>query len=319
MELRILSDLHLEFADFKVPHIPGDESRVLILAGDIGIVNKPTQLTEYVAFIRSCCAQFQDVVLIFGNHEYYHGSIVSTERKFLAGFIGGLPTNLHLLDNSSWEKDNVIFLGATLWTSGDRENPLISFHWDRMSDSHLIRTGTTSDPYSHRYNFHNMCLEHGYSWNWLRQETKKAKDLGKYVVWVNHHAISNKSVHENYAGDSFNFFYVSPELEEEVIELSPDLVIHGHTHTSFNYILGEGLTPRVICNPRGYYPNEPNPDFFPEMIVEVPKSQREYFEEYLVELELIPPFAITPEGIYTVPWLNEKWESYKEDYRVRLA
>jgi hypothetical protein len=41
------------------------------------------------------------------------------------------------------------------------------------------------------------------------------------------------------------------------------LWIHGHTHQSYNYI-EQGT--RVICNPRGYMPYEPNP----MLIVEVP-------------------------------------------------
>ena len=44
------------------------------------------------------------------------------------------------------------------------------------------------------------------------------------------------------------------------------LWVHGHTHTSFDYVL---LGTRVVCNPRGYIPYEPNPDFDPRCVVEV--------------------------------------------------
>ena len=44
------------------------------------------------------------------------------------------------------------------------------------------------------------------------------------------------------------------------------LWIHGHMHNSSDYV--ERGT-RVICNPRGYLPFEPNPEFDPSLIVEV--------------------------------------------------
>ena len=37
-----------------------------------------------------------------------------------------------------------------------------------------------------------------------------------------------------------------------------DLWIHGHTHESMDYVV-DGT--RVICNPRGYLPHEPNRKF----------------------------------------------------------
>jgi Icc-related predicted phosphoesterase len=44
------------------------------------------------------------------------------------------------------------------------------------------------------------------------------------------------------------------------------LWIHGHTHESMDYDI-EGT--RVVCNPRGYLPEEPNKRFNPRLVVEV--------------------------------------------------
>ncbi len=44
-----------------------------------------------------------------------------------------------------------------------------------------------------------------------------------------------------------------------------ELWVHGHTHYSFDYMVGNC---RVICNPRGYS-NIDNPDFNPNLVVEI--------------------------------------------------
>jgi hypothetical protein len=41
---------------------------------------------------------------------------------------------------------------------------------------------------------------------------------------------------------------------------------HGHTHSSFRYKIGEC---EVICNPRGYFPMEINPNFDPNFEIEI--------------------------------------------------
>jgi Icc-related predicted phosphoesterase len=45
------------------------------------------------------------------------------------------------------------------------------------------------------------------------------------------------------------------------------LWIHGHTHESMDYTLAGT---RVVCNPRGYLPDEPNPGFEAGFVVELP-------------------------------------------------
>jgi hypothetical protein len=42
--------------------------------------------------------------------------------------------------------------------------------------------------------------------------------------------------------------------------------VHGHTHFSFDYRLNGT---RVVCNPRGYLPYEPNAQFDPGLVVDV--------------------------------------------------
>ena len=75
MEIRIVSDLHLEYASV---HIPNDmqilrngteAGQVLVLAGDICEYN---HLEVLKAFIQVQSERFYHVIYVPGNHEYYH-------------------------------------------------------------------------------------------------------------------------------------------------------------------------------------------------------------------------------------------------------
>jgi predicted phosphodiesterase len=72
-------------------------------------------------------------------------------------------------------------------------------------------------------------------------------------IWVTHHLPSYKSVHEDYLTSGGNQFFAT-ELSDKILDMRkpPKLIVHGHTHKEFDYMIGET---RVICHPRGY-PNE---------------------------------------------------------------
>lgn len=264
MELRIFSDLHLEFGDYDIVPLLGDEERILVLAGDIGTPYNTHHREIYVNFIIRACSQFKEVVLVFGNHEYYHGNFQNTKRIFFEGF-KEVPINLHLLDNSSWEYGEFVFIGTTLWTSGDKGNPIVGLNWGHMSDSRLISYGENLGKFS----FSLMVKEHEFSWQYLRPETKKFSELGKRVIWVNHHGISSKSISPQYIGHFLNPFFISPELEDEILDLQPELIIQGHTHESLEYKIEKTL---VVCNPRGYFPDQLNKNFKENLVLKLHKT-----------------------------------------------
>ncbi len=86
MKLHILSDLHIEFAEFNPPKTDAD---VVILAGDIHIGQKG--FTWAKEKFRN-----QEVIYVIGNHEYYRNAIpkLTEELKILSH-----GTNIHILEN----------------------------------------------------------------------------------------------------------------------------------------------------------------------------------------------------------------------------
>ena len=250
MKLQILSDLHLEVADFDPPATDAD---VVVLAGDIG---------RGVAGIDWAIERFRvPVVYVPGNHEYYKGdlALLGAMRERATG------TNVHVLDEESIVLGGVTFLCATLWTDfrlfGDAQAAFDEAR-GKLPDFRVIRDhGTTLSP-------ERSAQLHERARAWLAQAL--ASSVADTVV-VTHHAPHRGSLAARFATDTLSPAFVS-DLDE-MMGRAP-LWIHGHTHTSFDYA-AHGT--RIVCNPRGYAertrPDDPeNVDFVGSLVVDFASS-----------------------------------------------
>jgi hypothetical protein len=96
---------------------------------------------------------------------------------------------------------------------------------------------------------------------WL--EGKLAEEFDGPTVVVTHFLPHRRSIHPKYEGDRFNPAFASDLAH--LVRPPVTLWIHGHTHESFDYVVNGT---RVVCNPRGYLPIEPNPAFDPGFVAE---------------------------------------------------
>ncbi len=265
LELRIASDLHLEFENIYLPELPGDNRRVLVLAGDIGVSRKRY---TYIPFLRDAADRFRSVVWVFGNHEHFGDSIYRSRnhvRELLEedGFVG----KIHILENETLVVENTAFLGATLWTDVDSENPLAKLTVENgMNDYAKIRTGSKSDPYKRKLSATETISFNKASKAWLLKESEAWRNAGKNIVVVTHHLPTYKSIPQELQADRLNAAFAS-SMEEDMAKIGAKVWVHGHTHYSADYILPCGT--RVVCNPRGYSGIVENPVFDPKMIVEI--------------------------------------------------
>ena len=113
MNISLLSDLHLEFDN---PITPG-EGEVLVLAGDITTVET---LKKDKAFFKSAADNYDLVVYIPGNHEYYHSDIDDAWRIITDAIDDRIVT----LNNQSYCYNGVHFVGTTLWTDMNKGSSL---------------------------------------------------------------------------------------------------------------------------------------------------------------------------------------------------
>lgn len=266
MRVRVISDLHLEMCkdDRGVPDLGSGE--VLILGGDIlcahhfkkdGLLHK-----VYSNFLKKCVDNFNDVLYIAGNHEFYSYNYEGTFNVLKEH----LPPSIHFLENDYVKIQDWVFIGSTFWTDFRNENALEMMEAAQcMNDYKTIRI----TPKYRKMNPDDTLGFHKKSKQYL---IEKLEEFKSDKVWVlTHHAPSYQSVHQMYkTGGIANGAYVS-DLDDFILN-HPQIKYwsHGHTHTSFDYMIGEC---RVICNPRGYYNGynnaDLNIDFDPNLEIEI--------------------------------------------------
>lgn len=290
MKIALCSDVHLEFGDLVLEN-PGAD--VLILSGDIcvakdlmendahGIVSFGKS-ERYHKFFQNCCEAFPHVIYVAGNHEHYHGDFKHTITD-LKKYLGYLP-NLHILDKETFEIDDTVFVGGTLWTDMNREDPMTLHGIRRMmndfrcvdNSNREVNYKTYDDPeHPDKPTFRTraavFCPEDAV------EDHKKMLDYirivyegmppWKQMVVVGHHTPSHFSCHPKYKDDSLMNGGYHSDLSEFILD-RPGIKLwtHGHTHELFDYTIGDA---RIVCNPRGYIGYESMADTFTLKVVEL--------------------------------------------------
>lgn len=268
MQLQVISDLHLEFEPWLPQNCGSD---VLVLAGDIVVLGDVALVRQGVASQRQleraqryqqllgyCSREWEQVYLVLGNHEHYGG--VWQHAKQNAQWLLEPYENITLLDDSAHHYGDHLFLGTTLWTSANNEDPI---------SQHLIERALAD--YKHIYiedlvgSLQRLRVEdtlqaHHNSVAWLRETLEQHPKTPTVVI--THHAPSFHSVAQEYkhehhlnggfASDLSNLILDNPQIQ---------LWAHGHMHNSSDYQIG---STRVVCNPKGYH--RENPHFNPNQI-----------------------------------------------------
>ena len=236
MKIHLVSDLHLEFGPYLHKKPKGTD--VVIAAGDITTShNGPFQLREIFG-------PYVPIIYIAGNHEFYNGKLYAG-LDYLRAECAKFP-NVYFLENETKIIDDVVFIGTTLWTDMNKNDPMTLWAVkNRMNDYRIIR----DDRDNYRAFSPEKSVElHYIAKNYIISELAKYQD--RKCVVVGHHCPSLQSCHPRYHSDhEVNGAYRS-ELSDIMLD-NPQICLwtHGHTHHTFDYVIGKT---RVVCNPRGY-------------------------------------------------------------------
>lgn len=240
MKIDIISDIHLTcFKDFGEDFVRTwiSEGDLLILAGDIGEFHWWQTKSRLIDVF---CQRYEHVLYIAGNHDYYGTTLEEGDIRFRA--IEDRIKNFHFLERDIFEFNNIKFAGCSLWF---KEDPMSQFYERFMNDFTLIQQ------------FKPAVYERN------QDSQEFLRSLQNIDVIITHHLPSQFSVHERYTGDSCNRFFLC-EMDDVILNLAPKFHIHGHTHMSCDYKLGDT---RIICNPLGY-PRE-NPGIYGPVTIEM--------------------------------------------------
>lgn len=246
--IRIISDTHLEFYPDSgwsfIDKLKINLTDVLIIAGDFSLFTNPTIIFEQFSML---CNAYKHVLYVTGNHEFYKSS-PTIVHKHLAEICAKLR-NFYWLNNSTVEIDSLKFGGTTLWF---KETPYTDTLQHEINDFGLIKDFKP----------------------WVYNENSKAVEFIKQNansldVMITHHMPSKKSVARRFANSRLNCFFLC-DVEEHIQDSNLKLWVHGHTHDSFDYKIGDT---HVVCNPFGYKNHEENYRFQPYKDIELTKSK----------------------------------------------
>jgi predicted phosphodiesterase len=277
MKFLVLSDLHLEFAEYAPPRGVLEGVDAVILAGDTmpNCRKLPAWATKPSVF-----GPDVPILIVLGNHEFYGGQIEIRRRELQAA--AAAFSNVHVLDPGEvlLDGERIRVLGCTLWTDfalpiqtrlglvSDRARALKTAA-ECMNDYGRIKIAEDErreDRAPTRFLKPNDTLAlHAAERTWLH--AKLAQPFSGETVVVTHHGPSAGSVAPRWAGDWLSPAF-SSDLPAEFFDV-PTLWIHGHTHDSRDY---RRRRSRVLCNPRGYLQRTgrfENDNFDPAMVIEV--------------------------------------------------
>ena len=272
MKVCLASDLHLEFSDIELHNTEGAD--VLILSGDICVahslhdhpIDKPipadamkpgrnqSAAVKYRDFFKRVNDEFPRTILVAGNHEFYHGRYPDA-YVWLDEEIKNYP-NIHFLDMDSVEIDGITFVGGTLWTDMNRNDPTtMQLIEGMMNDFRIIRN---SQHNYRRFSPLDAVIHHKATLEHIKKVVDSDPDK-KYVV-VGHHAPTPLSIHDMYKDQYWMNGGYHSDLSEFILD-RPQIALwtHGHTHHPFDYMMGDT---RIVCNPRGYKGHDPAADTF---------------------------------------------------------
>ena len=238
-----LSDLHIENNMNKgipfIKKVKPNAYSCLILAGDIG---EPFS-KQFWQFIQQQCHEFDIVIFVCGNHEFYQKSIKQT-LDFLRQMKRDKQLfNFHILYKDTIELDNCSIIGSTLWTytPPEAEKDVLSCINDyKYIEDFFNNVKKRNDAW-----FDNVCFIQNEI-----EKIKRSKPPGHKIIVVTHHApeLENTS-HPRHEGSVLNYNFA---CNLKLVVNKVDYWIFGHTHYNGKNGYSGTLTTKLTSNQVGY-------------------------------------------------------------------
>jgi len=264
MKIRSYSDIHLDWyfangAPFNpqtgemrcwYPEKMEDElDTVLILSGDLWVGTKWIEWAGY-SWIGEVSRRFKNVIVVLGNHDYWpqgHLSIKNGADKCNAMLQDMGFYNVYVLDCTSIEIGDILFVGATLWTDMNNGDPLTMHNMTnylRYDGKIAFETGPNG-AWS-RFTPERWIGTHVRHRDYIKKTVEENAD--KKIVVCTHHVplptLCDPQFHS--VGDG----YYASDLSDIILD-NPQIKLwtYGHTHYTLDTVLGET---RLYNNSVGY-------------------------------------------------------------------
>jgi Icc-related predicted phosphoesterase len=270
LRVHVFSDLHLEFGPIELPPEvrSGALAELVLLAGDIDVRRRaPHWAAETFA---------QHVAIVGGNHESYGDSLfdmIDASRDAAEQASRTRQRAIRFLERETWrlaaeDGTPVRIVAATLWTDfallgAETRSNVMAHAQLHMNDFYQIGIRDEGQQEVCPLEPMDVLRINSLSRQFLIDELS-APFEGITIV-MTHHAPSARSLAGGYRRGMLAAAYAS-NLDDLIERNQPHLWVHGHIHQSADYRIGRT---RVVCNPRGYTPDQLNPGFDPALVVDV--------------------------------------------------
>jgi len=242
MDIHLISDTHIEFGTSKMPKVSGD---VCVLAGDIGLIKNPE---AYYKFLENIKRQFDHVILVNGNHEFYGMNYLKgmNDIKEITD-----SADVHLMDvhynTDNLKIDGITFWGSTLWTDFKKYNQTIKQHvGNGLNDFHVI-TGFNTDMV---YNIH--------------QDTVDKINWNADVIVTHHMPIIRP--HTQFGISDITYGFCCTDLEEKIANSKVKYWMYGHTHDNVSTKINNT---HIITNQTGYRMERLTTTYNPKLLITI--------------------------------------------------
>lgn len=254
MKIQYASDIHLELSDnlrfikSEPFEVTGD---VLVFAGDTCYLLDRT--LPNLRFWKWASANYREVLLVPGNHEFYgNGDVLAYGDSWSREI---LP-NVHYYQNKVVRIDNVDFILSTLWSHIRPEDEYF-VHRGMNDFRQILYNGRRFMPADFNAE-HEKCLD------FIKQSV--ADSTAERIVVVTHHLPSMAVVAPEHKGSLLNSAFAT-ELGNFIADSRIDAWIFGHSHANKDAIIGNT---RLVCNQLGYvYYNEHLAGFDGKRFIEI--------------------------------------------------
>ena len=255
LKIKWLSDAHYEFGNPFDPDC--SDIDVLILAGDINVKGHAVDDVVRIAQLYPKV----HIVFVQGNHDAYGSSLEKVDRQIREVF-NDIDSRIHYLQNSSCVIGGVKFIGATLWTDYNKNDPLVVYDASlTMNDFKHIRVNNGVN----RLTPQRLMVEHNISRDYIFKELKEST---MSTIIISHHQPYIDTIKTN-----IDYCYKSDltqQFDELTAEQLPKLWIYGHVHlTKDETIEYKNGNVRFVTNGFGYYCFDENPYFRDNWTIEI--------------------------------------------------
>ena len=236
MKIQYASDLHLEFpknSKYLIENplkVVGD---ILILAGDIHIIGSEDLMKA--PFWDWASKNYKQVIVAYGNHEFYKGCDLSTMKE---GFKYKIRDNIYYYYNWVINLDDIDIIVSTLWSNIQEKNKLMCEM--SVNDFKLIKFNDkplTSEIFNEE---HKRCLD------FIKKSINESKAKTKIIV--THYVPSALLTAKEFQGSDINDAF-TVDLTDYIKKCGAKYWIFGHSHRNINKVIGKTS---CLCNQLGY-------------------------------------------------------------------